>query len=73
MFCGSPGTGIHATHIFGFAFWDIVATIAATMMLNYWVFHTKSFLPTFFILVLIGIGVHKTLGIKTKLNSLLFK
>lgn len=73
MFCGLPGTGIHATRIFGFAFWDIVATAVAAFLIDKWFFHSKHFLATLVVLCITAVFTHKALGIDTKLNKMLFK
>ena len=67
MFCGEPGQGIHATRIFGFAFWDIFITGVAAFFLNKMLLSGKSFWGMF-----IAVAVHRSLGIKTKLNEILF-
>ena len=71
--CGQPGQGIHATRLFGFAFWDIALTIIAAIVLKQfaWFKQVNVFI---IILALVGLGivVHKALGIKTKLNSMIF-
>ena len=72
MLCGTPGTGIHSTRILGFAFWDLVVTVTAAIIIKHWVFPSSCFCIILIVLVLLGIAVHKIIGIKTKLNSLLF-
>ena len=72
MFCGEPGQGIHATRIFGFAFWDIFITGVAAFFLNKMLLSGKSFWGMFLALVVIAVAVHRSLGLKTKLNEILF-
>lgn len=72
MFCGTPGTGIHSTRLFGFAFWDMLITVVAAILVSRWIFHKKHFIVILIALVLLGIGVHKALGINTKLNQMIF-
>jgi hypothetical protein len=72
MLCGTPGTGIHATRIFGFAFWDIFATVAAAFLLNKIAFGGRSFWIVLLVLVAAGVFVHRKMGIQTALNKKLF-
>ena len=72
MFCGVPGQGIHSTRIFGFAFWDIFITVVAAFLLDKWLLKGKSFWGMFLALIIVAVVVHKSLGINTKLNSILF-
>jgi hypothetical protein len=72
MFCGMPGTGIHATRLFGYAFWDMLATVVAAFLIDKLAFHSRHFFATLAALVLIAIVVHKKLGINTRLNDKIF-
>lgn len=75
MMCGSagPGEGIHKTRLFGFAFWDMLLTVIAALLVKHFLFKQVNFF--FILLCLVGLGVftHKILGINTKLNSMIFK
>ena len=72
MFCGLPGEGVHSVRIFGFAFFDLLITIVAAFILNKWLFHANFWL-VLVVFIFLGIFTHKMLGIKTKLNSMIFK
>lgn len=72
MFCGQPGEGIHNTRVLGFAFWDIVITVVAALLIKRFVFRKTNFLLILLGLVATGIVVHKALGIDTKLNHMIF-
>lgn len=72
MLCGTPGTGIHSTRLFGLAFWDMLLTVVFAILVNRWVFDGKHFAGVLVAMVLLGIGVHRALGINTKLNQIIF-
>ena len=72
MFCGLPGQGIHKTRMFGLAFWDVVASVIAAMVLNRYVFKTHGFLFNFIVIIIVGIVAHRVMKIDTKVNHMIF-
>ena len=72
MFCGEPGTGIHATRMFGLAFWDVVATVVAAYLLKHFVFKTHSFWLVLAVLLVLGTVGHRLLKIDTVVTRKIF-
>jgi hypothetical protein len=70
---GEPYEGIHATRVGpgdGLALVDVVATLVGAWLLSRWL--GSAFVQTLVLLVLLGVAVHRALGVRTKLDELLF-
>lgn len=71
---GKPNTGIHSYRILGFALFDILLTIIASIFISaFWELNFFEFLGLTIFLFLLGIIVHQLFCVKTKLNNILFK
>lgn len=66
----SPGVGIHAHGPFGFAVFDAVLTVLAAWLVSK-LFKT-SFVLMALLLFVVGIVVHRVLGVNTALNMRIF-
>lgn len=65
-----PGSGIHAHGPFGFAVFDAFLTVLAGLLLSR-LLRTNAW-ATVFVLLLVGVAVHRMLGVNTALNRLIF-
>lgn len=73
MFCGQPGTGIHATRIFGLAFWDLVLTVVGAYLIKYYFFPTHPFWHVLLVLLVVGTISHRLLKIHTPVAKFFFR
>lgn len=65
-----PGKGIHSIRLFDIAIVDVVLTVAAAVVISRWTkWNVWAVLVTLFLL---GIAVHRALGIRTKVDRLIF-
>lgn len=67
---GAPGTGIHSFRICNIAVADVLFTILLAFGL--WKFFHWNFLMTLVGLFLLGILVHRLVGVRTTVDKLLF-
>jgi hypothetical protein len=65
-----PGEGIHAHGPFGFAVFDAVLTVLAGWLIS--TLFKVNIWATLLVLFLLGIAVHRILGVNTALNKLIF-
>lgn len=65
-----PGEGLHAHGPFGFALFDAFLTVLVGWMLSK-IFGYNLFVTTI-ALLLLGVVVHRALGVNTTLNTLIF-
>lgn len=73
MFCGQPGQGIHATRIFGLAFWDLVATVVASYLVQRFLFPTHPMWHVLLALLVLGTVGHRLLKIRTPVAKFVFR
>lgn len=62
-----PGEGIHSVRIFNLALVDIILTALFAYIIS-----SKHFLATFIVLIVLGIIIHRIVGVKTPLNKWLY-
>ena len=68
---GEPGAGIHSWRILGLAGADVLLTIAAAYFIS--AKKKKSFGKTLFLLIGLGIILHRMFGVNTALNEFIFQ
>ena len=74
---GKPNEGIHSYRVFGFAVFDFLMTLVAAKLIQKYYFKDETddmtmFIKIFVALFLLGIIIHRMLGVKTALNNQLF-
>ena len=67
---GREGEGIHSFRIFGLAVVDLLATLAAALLLSY--LSKVSVFIMFPALIILAVGVHRVFCVNTALNVKIF-
>jgi uncharacterized membrane protein YcaP (DUF421 family) len=67
---GKPNIGFHSYRIFDIAIYDVLGTIIISGLISYW-FNFNFFL-ILFILLLLGIILHRLFCVDTTINKLIF-
>ena len=66
---GKPGEGVHATRIFGLAFWDVLMTFIFIIIFSHYA--KTSFIDTTLITFVVATGIHILFGVDTALVKML--
>jgi len=67
---GKPNTGIHSYRFLNFAIVDIILTLIGAFVISY--SFNINFILTLFILILLGIILHRLFCVNTTLNKIIF-
>ena len=67
---GAPRTGVHAYRVFDIAIVDVLGTIGIAWLIH--ALFNARFTTTLLVLFLLGIISHRIVGVRTKIDGLLF-
>lgn len=67
---GKPNQGVHSYRLFGLAIVDVIMTIVGAYVISY-VFRI-SFVPTLWIVFILGILLHRYFNVRTTIDKMLF-
>ena len=69
---GKPNTGLHKYRVFNIAIVDVLLTILAAKLIQYYMMEGTEFWIIFVFLFILGIIIHRIFCVRTTIDKLLF-